>query len=170
MPDPRRKIIDEKRLSEIERLAQIGCNWVQIGHFLGIHERTLRKSVPAKDAYKRGGAAGVVMVANMVLKCAARGESWACQFYLRTRAGWKDGVVTTQTDGVDEKQAHVNAVLNIEQRLARIREVQAEVINTEGPIVVPESVTPEPEVPVVEAPAPIPDYSQPPVDIGGNDG
>mgnify|MGYP001565228018 CR=1 FL=1 len=170
MADPRTKIIDAKRLGEIERLAQVGCNWMQIGHVMGIHERTLRKSAAAKEAYKRGGAQGVAMVANIVLREAAKGQPWACQFYLRTRAGWKDGVITTQQDAPDEDRQRADSVIGIEQRLARIREVKAEVINTEGPEVIPDVVTPPPPAPIVEAvPEPVQDHSRPPVHIPGFD-
>ena len=134
------KPLEPQQITEIERLAQIGCTWEQIGAWVKIHHRTLRKNPLAKDAYQRGVGVGIASIAAVLFNAAKKGEPWAVQLFLRTRGGWRDGISAAQQNGdEDERHPNADAVIGIQQRLARIREVQAEVVKTE--------ITPSPEPP-----------------------
>lgn len=92
MARPRKDITNEQ-VAQIEKLAAV-LTQEQIGDFLGMSDRTLRRRLLDDErvlsAYQKGRAASIAGVATNLLKQARDGNTTAAIFYLKTQAGWKE--------------------------------------------------------------------------------
>jgi len=103
----------ELDLNQIERLSAQGLTEQQISDALGISNRTLerrkRDNVEFVEAIKRGKAKGVATVTNSLFEQAKTGNTTACIFFLKNRAGWADKQENVLT-GADGGPIEVKAI------------------------------------------------------------
>lgn len=82
-------------LTQVEKLASKGATFEEIAYGLNIAPSTLYKHkrdfLDFSEALKRGRAKGIVLVENRLFTEALRGNIAAMIFYLKARAGWRDG-------------------------------------------------------------------------------
>jgi hypothetical protein len=74
-----------------EAMAAAGINHATIARCIGdagIDEKTLRKHF--RRELDTSADKSNALVATQVFKAAQRGEAWACCFWLKCRAGWKE--------------------------------------------------------------------------------
>lgn len=112
-------------LAVIEQLAG-KLNQEQIADKLSICGRTLRRRIhddPAfKSAYQRGKANAIDAVAESLFCRAARGDTTAAIFYLKTQAGWKETqrIETEQNVNVNVSDARQRVIRQIDRIADRI--------------------------------------------------
>jgi hypothetical protein len=85
-------------LTKVQALASQGLTIVQIGHVLGIGERTVythkKNNKQFGQAIKEGQSKGVATITNALFKSAKSGQVTSMIFWLKNRAPdeWKDRV------------------------------------------------------------------------------
>lgn len=81
-------------LERLEYLASRGLTQEQIAHSFGASQATFSRRLNDDEefekAYKRGKAAGIETIANVLFNKAEQGDTTAGIFYLKCRAGWRD--------------------------------------------------------------------------------
>ncbi len=109
-----KKLIDERALKEIERMASLGMSQPDICLVLGISESTLlrrkKDQVGVLHALKKGRAEGLQKVAGALMKAAMSGSVAAGIFILKAQYGWKETSRTelTGAKGRAIKHEHQN--------------------------------------------------------------
>ena len=86
----------------VEAMAAAGINQATIARCIGnegIDEKTLRKHF--RRELDTSADKSNALVATQVFKAAQRGEAWACCFWLKCRAGWRERSVME----VEKKQS-----------------------------------------------------------------
>ena len=149
------RIVSPEKLVEIEKLAGVGCTWSQIAAYIDIPEGTIKKKANCKAAYAKGIGKGIATIAALAFRNAASGDQRAIEFWLRTRAGWRDGVQVGLQHNEDERHQNADAAVRITQMMDRLVEVEAENVRTETPPP-DELVVLDPNDPALKPPADAP--------------
>ena len=91
-------VFDEMDAVAVEALAAF-LNQTQIANYFGMSERRFRDLMKRQDeissAYKKGKSRAIANVGGSLLTKALSGDVTAMIFYLKTQAGWKEGIDLT---------------------------------------------------------------------------
>lgn len=89
------RVLNAEELAQVEALASV-LNSEQIADYFGISRRTfydiMNRQPEVAARYKRGKAKAIGVVAEGLLQKARNGDTTCMIFYLKTQAGWKEGV------------------------------------------------------------------------------
>ena len=100
-----KKILTQKQIAELEKLAGYGLSQELIADFFNISDRTLRNRMKEDPeiyaAYKKGKAAAISHAAEKLHQAIDNGNLTAIIFFLKTKAGFKETEVheVTGSDG-----------------------------------------------------------------------
>lgn len=109
MADPTKKrLLDQKELEQVEKLAGLGLNMKQIGYVVGVSKETMERRMKDQpevaDAVEKGRAMALAAVTKSAFQQAISGKQPAMtMFWLKCRAGW------SETDAEDDKQGEYKA-------------------------------------------------------------
>lgn len=98
MPPPH-KPTDENRAT-VEGLVSFGITEVEIGRYLGIDPKTLRKHY--RDELDNGMVKANVLAAQKLFEKVREGNLAACIFWLKARAGWSEKAAQKEPDDSNE--------------------------------------------------------------------
>jgi hypothetical protein len=104
LADPTQKrLIDEKELQQVEKLAGLGLNMKQIAHIIGVCKKTLERRMQDQPevavAVEKGRALAIAKVSKTAYELALSGKHPVMTiFFLKCRAGW------SETDAEDTEQ------------------------------------------------------------------
>ena len=110
MGRPNTKFSEEQR-EAIKKMAGYGTPHKHIARIFETSEKTLRKH--CKDELDTGGALATAKVAESLYNQAINGNTTACIFWLKTRAGWCERHEVTGKNGRDL----MSTKLTLEQRV-----------------------------------------------------
>lgn len=101
MGAPEKTLTDEEK-SQVEKLASV-LTKAQLADYFGMCENTYRKLEEGDpilyEAYKKGKAKAIAIVASNLVNQAQKGNIAAAIFYLKTQAKWKETIDLTSSDG-----------------------------------------------------------------------
>lgn len=98
------KVLTDDEIREVSTLASVLTKG-QLADYFGMSENTFRaieeRQPEVFEAYKKGKAKAVAMMAGHLVRQAQNGNTSATIFWLKTQAGWKEPDVTTLIDQSD---------------------------------------------------------------------
>jgi hypothetical protein len=100
-------VADEATREKVRHLAGLGVPQDDIAIIIGCAPKTLRKRF--RDELDRGAAEANAMISGYLFAAAKAGNTTAQIFWLKTRAGWKEGGSAAST--VQDAGPHPHAVL-----------------------------------------------------------
>ncbi len=93
-------VFDAAMIKQVEGFAAVMTS-AQMADYFGISENTLREVMhrqpEVSEAYKRGRASVIALVAQNLITKAKNGDTASAIFFLKTQAGWKETQVVDHT-------------------------------------------------------------------------